>query len=374
MIRSFIEPFLKKQSGPNQPISSLYYKVLVYSLLTFLSFGIILLFFGKTEQTIQVQGKLLPLGSIYEIQAANGGVIKEILISEGDYVQKDEVLILMDDSLEQKKLNILNEQIQAKENQIIFKEEQKKAVQESYANQKIRNNNLQFIENEKLDSLQKLKDSGAISRFQLMDQKSRVQQLVDDEKVIVSQGLLEVSSLNNEISRINQELLELRKQRSTTIKAIHYLTLTSPQEGYVFDLVTTKPNYVSSPAELLLKIVPTAILIADVNIPSNKIGFVNKGAQVEVSIDAFPASDFGTLRGKIISISSSSLPADNEYNFIRYPATIDLDNQFLETNVGSSLKLRPGMTISANITLRKASYFQLIFTQFDKSLKSLTTY
>ena len=314
MIRSFIELFLKKQSGPNQPISSLYYKVLVYSLLTFLSFGIILLFFGKTEQTIQVQGKLLPLGSIYEIQAANGGVIKEILISEGDYVQKDEVLILMDDSLEQKRLNILNEQIQAKENQIIFKEEQKKAVQESYANQKLRNNNLQFIENEKLDSLQKLKDSGAISRFQLMDQKSRVQQLVDDEKVIVSQGLLEVSSLNNEISRINQELLELRKQRSTTIKAIDYLTLTSPQEGYVFDLVTTKPNYVSTPAELLLKIVPTAILIADVNIPSNKIGFVNKGALVEVSIDAFPASDFGTLRGKIISISSSSLPADNEYN------------------------------------------------------------
>ena len=82
----------------------------------------------------------------------------------------------MDDSLEQKRLNILNEQIQAKENQIIFKEEQKKAVQESYANQKLRNNNLQFIENEKLDSLQKLKDSGAISRFQLMDQKSRVQQ------------------------------------------------------------------------------------------------------------------------------------------------------------------------------------------------------
>ena len=64
MIRSFIEAFLKKQSGPNQPISSTYYKVLVYSLITFLSFGIILLFFGKTEQTIQVQGKLLPLGSI----------------------------------------------------------------------------------------------------------------------------------------------------------------------------------------------------------------------------------------------------------------------------------------------------------------------
>ena len=374
MNRFTIESFFKKQSGPNQPISSSYYKVLVYSLLTFLSFGILLLFFGKTEQTIQVQGKLLPLGSIDEIQSPNGGIIKDIRISEGDYVKKDEVLILMDDSLEQKNLNILNEQIQVKENQIMFKEQQKEALHDSYVNQKLRNNNMQVIENEKLNSLQYLEVSGAISRFQLIDQQSKVQQLVDEEKVIDSQSLLEISSINNEISRINQELLELRKQRSTINQAIHYLKLTSPQEGYVFDLVTTKPNYVSAPAELLLKIVPTAKLIADVNIPSNKIGFVNKGAQVEVSIDAFPASDFGTLRGKITSISSSSLPADNEYSFIRYPATIDLDNQFLKTNVGSTLKLRPGMTISANITLRKASYFQLIFTQFDKSLKSLTTY
>ena len=71
--------------------------------------------FWKNRANNTVQGKLLPLGSIDEIQAPNGGVIKEIRISEGDYVQKDEVLILMDDSLEQKKLNILNEQIQVKE-------------------------------------------------------------------------------------------------------------------------------------------------------------------------------------------------------------------------------------------------------------------
>ena len=78
-----------------------------------------------------------------------------------------------------------------------------------------------------------------------MDQKSRVQQLVDDEKVIVSQSLLEISSLNNEISRINQELLEL-ENRGQLNQSIHYLTLTSPQEGYVFDLATTKANYVSA--------------------------------------------------------------------------------------------------------------------------------
>ena len=124
----------------------------------------------------------------------------------------------------------------------------------------------------------------------------------------------------------------------------------------------------------MLKIVPADNLVADINIPSSKIGFVKIGANVDVSIDAFPSSDFGTLTGKIKTISSSSLPIDNEYDFIRYPATINLDSQFLETDIGSSLKLRPGMTISVNITLRKASYFQLIFTQFDKSLKSLTTY
>ena len=301
-----------------------------------MSFGIILLFLAKQSKQYKYKASCFH-GSIDEIQAPNGGIVNEIQISEGDFVRQGDVLLLMDDTLEQKKLNILDEQIQAKESQILFKEDQKKAVQESYANQKIRINNLQVIENDKLESLQSLNESGAISRFQLIDQTSRVQQLIDDEKVILSQGLLEISSLNNEISRINQELLELNKQRSTTRQVIQYLKLVSPQDGYVFDLVPTKPNYVSAPAEVLLKIVPADNLVADINIPSSKIGFVKIGANVEVSIDAFPSSDFGTLTGKIKSISSSSLPVDNEYDFIRYPATINLDSQFLQTDVGTSL-------------------------------------
>ena len=99
---------------------------------------------------------------------------------------------------------------------------------------------------------------------------------------------------------------------------------------------------------------PTAILIADVNIPSNKIGFVKKGAQVEVSIDAFPHQILEHLVARL------SLYHPHRYRQTMNIASYDipqlyLDNQFLETNVERSLKLRPGMTISANITLRKAS-------------------
>ena len=46
-----------------------------------------------------------------------------------------------------------------------------------------------------------------------------------------------------------------------------------------------------------MKIVPLKNLEANVLVPSDKIGFVRKDMQADISIDSFPASDFGVLEG-----------------------------------------------------------------------------
>ena len=43
----------------------------------------------------------------------------------------------------------------------------------------------------------------------------------------------------------------------------------------------------------------TKNLEANVLVPSDKIGFVRKGMNADISIDSFPASDFGVLEGKV---------------------------------------------------------------------------
>ena len=47
---------------------------------------------------------------------------------------------------------------------------------------------------------------------------------------------------------------------------------------------------------------------------------------------------------------------------------VTLNNQLIELNSGKNLPLKPGMSLSANIKLRRLSYLQLLFNLFaDKS-------
>ena len=50
--------------------------------------------------------------------------------------------------------------------------------------------------------------------------------------------------------------------------------------------------------ETVMKIVPYDTLEARVEIPSSEIGFVKVGMPADLSIDSFPATDFGVLEEK----------------------------------------------------------------------------
>ena len=136
----------------------------------------------------------------------------------------------------------------------------------------------------------------------------------------------------------------------------------SPVTGIVFDLKPTTEGYVAQSSEPIMKIVPFDDLEADIEIPSNKIGFVKVGMPVDISIDSFPSTDFGVLQGKIKSIGSDDLvpsQADQRPEY-RFPAVVQLDNQKLKLKNGKSLPLQVGMSLTANIKLRKVSYIKLI--------------
>ena len=144
-------------------------------------------------------------------------------------------------------------------------------------------------------------------------------------------------------------------------------------DGVVFDLKPTTPGFVAQSSEPMLKIVPFNKLEADVEIPSNKIGFVREGMPVDIRIDLFPATDLGVLEGKVISIGSDALPPDQQKQRqeYRFPATIQLDSQKLKLKNGTTLPLQVGMSLTANIKLRSVSYLQLLLGQFQSKTDSL---
>ena len=154
---------------------------------------------------------------------------------------------------------------------------------------------------------------------------------------------------------------------------LKYQSLKSPVSGIVFDLKPTTEGYVAQSSEPIMKIVPFDDLEADIEIPSNKIGFVKVGMPVEISIDSFPSSDFGVLMGNVKKIGSDALPPSQleQRTEYKYPATIELEEQTFKIQNGSALPLQVGMSLSANIKLRKVSYLQLLFSNLEKKTDAL---
>ena len=67
-------------------------------------------------------------------------------------------------------------------------------------------------------------------------------------------------------------------------------------------------------------------------------------------------------------MAPSQLEQRTEY---KYPATIELEEQTFRLQDGSSLPLQVGMSLSANIKLRKVSYLQLLFTNLETKTEAL---
>jgi len=263
------------------------------------------------------------------------------------------------------------------------------------------------IDTEIFKKLKVLHEEGAIAELQFLQQKQRVanrnaelQQLTEEKqrlKFDIQQGKEElvntiatsnktvlenignnkkrIAEIDSQFTKIivenDKRLAEIKSQIARTKVNVGYQELRAPVDGTVFDL-QAYPGFVANVSQLdLLKIVPKDSLIAEVFITNKDIGFVRDDMTVDVRIDSFPFSEFGDIKGKVLSVGSDALPPDETHKFYRFPAKIILDNQKLNVK-GREISLQSGMSISANIKVREERTVMSILTdQFTQQVESL---
>ncbi len=178
------------------------------------------------------------------------------------------------------------------------------------------------------------------------------------------------SQFTKAIVENNKKIAETDSQISQTKMNLKYQILIAPANGTIFELKAHTPGFVASSTEPILKIVPTDKLIAKVYITNKDIGFVKEGMTVDVRIDSFPFSEFGDIKGKLISIGSDALPPDQIYPFYRFPAKVELESQQLMVN-GRKISLQSGMGVNTNIKLRERTVMSIFADMFSSSVESL---
>ncbi len=180
------------------------------------------------------------------------------------------------------------------------------------------------------------------------------------------------SQLTKVIVENKKRIDELAGQISRSNVTLKYQEIKSPVNGTVFDLKAT-PGYVTPPnqTEPLLKIVPTDNLVAEVDVTNKDIGFVRMGMPSEVRIDSFPYSEFGDIKGEVVSIGSDALPPTQTQQFYRFPVQVKLNSQELKA-YNRTIPLQSGMSVTANIKVRENRTVLSLFTElFTKKFESL---
>jgi len=346
-------------------------RALTWTLIGCSGFGVLWLTFAQTEEVVVAPGKLEPIGDVKTIQVPVGGVLDEMLVKEGERVSKGQVLLRLDSETTKDREISLQKTIAAKQQQLNLKEvELQRYLSLNDTEQRVLRQNL-VLEQEILDRFAALQRNGASAELQVLQQRNKVREVQGELAKTMMDRERQVAILQQAVQQLRGELADLQSKLTELRVNIRYQDIRSPVDGVVFDLKPTGPGFVAQGSEPVMKIVPYNNLKAKVEIDSSKIGFVKVGKPVDLSIDSFPSSDFGVLHGTVKRIGSDALPPDQLKQTYRCPADIELASQQLQVKSGAQLPLQVGMSLTANIKLRKVSYLQLLLGEFKDKAESL---
>ncbi|MBR8837903.1 MAG: HlyD family efflux transporter periplasmic adaptor subunit [Stigonema ocellatum SAG 48.90 = DSM 106950] len=263
------------------------------------------------------------------------------------------------------------------------------------------------IEQNILSKLKTLAEEGGISQLQYIQQQKQVQDItaeinkaLEEQKRLnyeIQQGQQQLNNsiaasdkiLSEKIAENKKRIAEIDTQLSKSIQEnekqlaetnskiaqaqlnLTYQAVRAPVGGTVFDLQAKNPGFVANTTQKLLNIVPNENFIAEAFITNKDIGFVREGMKADIRIDSFPYSEFGDIKGELMSVGSDALPPDQTHQYYRFPVKVHLDRQALNIK-GKNISLQSGMSITANIKVREERTVMSLFTElFTKQVDSL---
>lgn len=327
---------------------------------------------GRLDIIAVAPGRLVPSSYVKVVQPADAGIIKEILVREGDLVRKDQILVRMDASLTQADSRQVQTQLQTAGMQLrridaelagtepasepqddptLFQQmlAQYRARRQAQADalateramyarveQDLRGAQEQEAKLAKMlpiyedqeRSWRQLVDEGFAGRLQAEERK-RLR--IDAEQELKArraamegyratlqqsrQRLAQIEStyrqqLYNERVELEAQYQRLRQEWEKQLHRNELLELKAPQDGIIKDLATHTEGAVLQPGTVLMTIVPAdEPLRAEVWVDNRDRGFVREGQPVKVKIAPYPFQKYGMVDGVVRTVSADATEA-----------------------------------------------------------------
>jgi membrane fusion protein len=193
-------------------------------------------------------------------------------------------------------------------------------------------------------------------------QKAAIERDIADIRARLASIPLEIDAARSEAETAEASL----SQRRAESEARRLQFVTAPVGGRVAALPVTTGQSISAGATVAV-IIPTGGRIeAELLAPSRAIGFVQPGQDVALSLQAFPYQRFGTVAGKIRTVSSTVISP----NEIQLPG-LSVQEPVFRIRVAlaresilaysQTIPFQPGMLVSAEIVFDRRSLLEWLF-------------
>ncbi len=325
--------------------------------------------FGKLDVVAVAEGRLVPKSQLRIVQPAEGGVMRELLVKEGERVRAGQVLARMDvrsadadaataqNEIAMRRLQLrridaeldgtrlpalaedpprLHAQFEAqREARALAQEaslaEQRSVIARARRDMQASEETLRklsgtlpvLIEQER--AFERLARDGFAGKLMLAqrsrerheaEQDLRAQEhRVESARAAIDQGERRIAQLAAGYrAQLQSERVEAEAQLARLTQELEKLNhrqrlaeLRSPADGVVKDLATQTPGAVLSPGTVLMTLVPDGeALIAEVWLANHDAGFVAGGQRAKLKLASFPFQHYGMLDARVERVSADS--------------------------------------------------------------------
>ena len=363
--QDFAPHIIGVQQQPPSPLP----RTVLYGLLALFAVMLIWACVGRLDIVAVAQGKLVPQSFLKIVQPAESGIVREILVSEGEEVGAGQVLVRMDARLSDADSKTLFAELQRKRLQLRRIESELAEVplrrqaddpngiyEETEAQLQARRqahldalgaeqatlvkaqhdlkgaieieSKLQKtvpIYKDQADSWDKLAKEGYAGRLLALEKQRTYMEVAQDLRAqaqnvaslraLIAQSEKRIAQItSNYRQQLQNERIETgaiyHKLQQDWDKQQHrhsLLELKAPQAGIVKDLATHTPGTVVAPGTILLTLVPqNEPLVAEVWVDNIDAGFVQAEQKARVKLAAYPFQKYGMLDGVVKQVSADA--------------------------------------------------------------------
>ena len=361
----FSPAILRLQRDPPSPLPRLFLYLLTALFAGLLVWALI----GRLDVIAVAPGKLVPSSYVKVVQPSDAGIIKEILVREGDLVQAGQVLVRMDASLSQAdtrqiasqrmvtglQLRRIDAELAGKVPEALPDDDPVAFAQVLAQYHAHRQAHLDALGSERAAlsraeqglmrarrdeaklretlpiyedqerAWKQLVDEGFAGRLQAEERKRQrieAEQELKGQAHTIEGARASIQQSRERIAQIESTYRQdLYSERVETLARHQTLTqewekqehrnelleLKAPQEGTIKDLATHTEGAVLQPGTVLMTIVPAnEPLRAEVWVDNRDRGFVHEGQKVRVKVAPYPFQKYGMVEGVVKYVSADA--------------------------------------------------------------------